>query len=259
MHCHPSVIEYIRASRPKPLGEILAEDGIARPGKPSAATGDSWQNYAWRWALCHLLENNPNYAPRFRALGLGFLNNQPVSFADTYGSMLSEIAFEYRFFLAHLDEGYRVDLCHWDWKRKFRTTSPSAAMPSHVVANHGWQPSGVIVSPEHKYDYSASGVWQTAKDAKETTADGQADGSGRLEGVIFKDFVLGEPFALSAFGSFTPPSEGRLYLRCRDQWNEMADNRGAMTVKIKRSGEGPQLPRPSRTADEPEATTDKSE
>ena len=63
------------------------------------------------------------------------------------------------------------------------------------------------------------------------TADGQPPGVGRLEGVILQDFKLSDPFPLGAFGSFTPPSEGRLYLRCGDAWNELAENRGAVTVK----------------------------
>ena len=54
-------------------------------------TGDSWQNYAWRWALCHLLETNPNYTKKFRPLGLGMLMKQPVSFEQTYGDVADQI------------------------------------------------------------------------------------------------------------------------------------------------------------------------
>ena len=57
---------------------------------------------------------------RFRPLGLGFLGEQKVSFEETYGAMAAEISFEYLFFVAHLEQGYRVDLCSWDWKKKFK-------------------------------------------------------------------------------------------------------------------------------------------
>jgi len=250
VHCHPLMIQYIRTSRPKPLGEILSEGTPARGGRSLAQSGDSWQSYSWRWALCHLLANNPNYAARFRPLGLGFLTGQKVSFEDTYGAMQTELAFEYHFFLQHLDEGYRVDLCSWDWKRKFKELSGGTPISARVAASRGWQASGAILSASTKYDYSASGVWQTGKEAKETTADGQSDGTGRLEGVIFKAFQLSEPFALGAYGSFTPPSDGQLYLRCHDRWNELADNKGSMIVKIKLSDTGAPLPRPTRTSDE---------
>ncbi len=247
VHCPDYVIRYIHSRPPKPLGEILSE---GRPGSPSGATGDSWQNYAWRWALCHLLVNNPNYSARFRPLGLGFLTGQHVSFAETYGSMLDEVAFEYRFFVRHADQGYRVDLGRWDWNHQFKEPAGDSTVVARVAARRGWQASGAIVSSDKPYDYSASGAWRTSKDGPETTANGQNDGSGRLEGVVFKDFVLSEPFELGAYGAFTPPSDGRLFLRCRDKWHELADNKGSMTVTIKRSSPGSKLPRPSSKADE---------
>ena len=55
----PVVINYLKNSPPKKMLDIVAAGQI---------TGDSWQAYAWRWALCHLLCNNPNYAGRFKAL-----------------------------------------------------------------------------------------------------------------------------------------------------------------------------------------------
>ncbi len=223
VHCHPYVVEYIRASPIKPLSEILSD----RIG----TTGDSWQNYAWRWALCHLLENNPNYSARFRALGTGYLNGQRIDFGEMFGAMLPEIAFEYRFFIRHLDQGYRVDLCSWDWKHKFRELRAGSAT-ARVAANRGWQPSGAILEGGKTYRCMASGTWQTSKDGPSVSADGADDGAGRLEGVMFQEFVLGEPIALAADGTFKAPSDGRLYLRCRDEWNRLADNKGTVNVKI---------------------------
>jgi hypothetical protein len=247
VNCDPIVVDYIRSQSPKPLAEIVADQN-------SNGKSDSWQNYAWRWALCHMLENNPNYSARFRALGLGFLAGQPVSFAESFAPMRSEAAFEYRFFLKHLDQGYRVDLCSWDWKRKFKEPSGGTSVSSRITANRGWQPSGVTVVEGRQYDYSSSGAWQTGKDSNETSADGQRDGTGKLDAVVMKDFGLTAPFPLGAYGSFSAPSDGQLYLRCRDAWNELADNRGSMSVKIKLSG-GTTLPRPGRTLEAASETT----
>ena len=61
VHCPDYVIEYIHSRPPKPLREILTEEFGSGPAAPY--TGDSWENYAWRWALCHLLVHNTNYAP----------------------------------------------------------------------------------------------------------------------------------------------------------------------------------------------------
>ena len=86
---------------PKSLAEALS---------PHQASGDSWQNYASRWALCHFLAHAPNYSPQFLSLGRGLLTGQDVSFEQTYGAMARELSFEYLFFLEHLAPGYCVDL-----------------------------------------------------------------------------------------------------------------------------------------------------
>ena len=128
VNCDPYVVEYLHATPPKSLNEIVNAQEF---------TGDSWQNYAWRWALCHLLAYNPNYAERFRPLGLGLLTKQPVSFEQTYGAMASEISFEYLFFLKHFDIGYRADLCRWDWHKKYIPLRGSRAVTVKVDALRG--------------------------------------------------------------------------------------------------------------------------
>jgi len=228
VHIHDVVLEYLRESEPKSLNEIVNGQEF---------TGDSWQNYAWRWALCHLLANNVNYAPKFRPLGLALLKKEPTSFEAVYGDMANEIMFEYRFFLKHLEQGYRVDLCSWDWNRKFRAPKGSATVAAKIKADRGWQPSGVIVTSGVEYEYKTAGTWQTAEDAKPVSADGAQtdDGAGRLMGVVMnvEKFELGEPFELGADGSFSAPSDGQLYLRCRDKWGALADNKGTLTIKLK--------------------------
>src|SRR5205823_1487513 len=104
-------------------------------------------NYAWRWALCHLLANNTNYASRFRPLGLALLTKQPdASFEQTYGDMSQEISFEYRQFLEHVDNGLRADLCSWDWKAKFKVVKSGNVTQAKVEAGKGWQPSRLILT-----------------------------------------------------------------------------------------------------------------
>ena len=77
VNCHTEAVRYIRNSEPKSLNAIVNAREI---------TGDSWENYCWRWALCHLLANNPNYYDRFRPLGLGLLMEKPdATFEAVYG------------------------------------------------------------------------------------------------------------------------------------------------------------------------------
>lgn len=218
------VVRYLRESPPRSLLEIV--DPADVPG--------GWQDYAWRWALCHLLANNSNYSSRFRPLGLGMLTQQPVSFEKVYDAMADEISFEYLFFLKHVDRGYRVDLCEWDWKKRFRGLT-SRAISARVVANRGWQGTSAKLSAGEQYQYSATGAWKLGKDEEAVDADGSGDGRGRLVGVLMNEFELGEPFDLGSQGEFTAENDGNLYVRCNDEWNALADNDGRMVVKLKRT------------------------
>lgn len=244
VHCHEGVLDYLQNSEPKELVEIV---------DTSERTGDSWENYAWRWVLCHMLANNPNYAPRFKPLGLGMLAGQNVNFESVYGPMAKEIQFEYTFFLKHIDQGYRADLCAWDWKSKFSALKGAQPITTKIDAMRGWQASRITVTADEEYEYSVSGTWKTSTDNDACDANG-AEGSGKLVGIIFDDYKLSEPFELGTYGTFTPPFNGNLMLRCEDKWNELADNSGKMQVKLKLAGKGNRLPIPEMKP-EPAKTT----
>lgn len=241
------MLDYLHSLPVLSAGEIVADDAADGEARGSAQTGDSWQAYARRWALCHLLVNNENYAGRFRALGLNYLSGAKPRFEEVFASQLDEIDFELREFTAHVEQGYRADLCCWDWQRKFQDAQKTQTS-SRILAQRGWQPSGAILKSGESYAYSTSGTWRSQANAAATTADGNASGRGRLEGVVFQDFQLGEPFLLGESGTFIPPQDGRLYLRCHDDWNALADNSGFVNVKIhglKKAQSPPELPAPA--------------
>jgi hypothetical protein len=221
---HDEVMKYLKQSAPKGVLEITAA---------GQKTGDSWKNYAWRWALCHLLSTNPNYSARFKPLGMALLNDQRTSFEEVYGSMSKEISFEYQFFLKHMEQGYRSDLCAWDWKTKPQRLRGTASAQVKVAANRGWQSSRVLVKAGDKVSYSAVGEWDLGESGPKTGPEGDETGRGRLECVLFSGFELMEPFELGANGDYEAQSSGTLFVRCRDDWCKIADNTGAVTVKFK--------------------------
>jgi hypothetical protein len=224
VNCHEIVVEYLKSEPPKELTEITAA---------GQQTGDSWRNYAWRWALCHLLANNPNYAPRFRPLGLALLTNQDTSFEAVYGPMEREITFEYQFFLRHFGRGYRVDLCSWDWKTKFTALKGTSSVQAKIDASRGWQPSRLWAKENTRYAFTTTGTWKVAKEGDDLSPDGDAEGKGRLVGILLDDYQLSEPFDLGASGEWTAPQEGHLFLRCQDGWCDLADNKGTVAVRWK--------------------------
>lgn len=251
VNCHPYVAKYIRSVEPKSLNEIVNGN--------REVTGDTWQNYAWRWALCHLLATNPNYSQRFRPLGLGILVGKKATFEGVYGSMAKEISFEYRFFLDHVGVGFRADLCAWDWKSKYRfPRSTGTTVVASVSARGGWQASRCIVKKGEDYDFMASGEWQFAEASPLVDADGADDGRGKLVGAIFNDDVysVGKPFELGAFGTWTAPADGRLVLRCQQPWTEIdEEDAGKLSFRIKIAGAGKAFEDPrtvsSRTTKKP--------
>jgi hypothetical protein len=244
VNADPRIIEYLRNESPrKSLNEVLA---------PFQATGDCWQNYAWRWVLCHLLATNPNYSADFRRLGLLYLDKgrirveEPMreqfwlaDFQNVFGPRWREIEFEYNFLVDHLATGFRDDLCAWDWKKKFMPcTTTSRSITTKIPARGGWQPSGLTLAEGQQYEYTTSGTWKVAANAEALAGDGDQGGQGRLLAVVMKDYRLGKPVELSAEGTLTAPSNGNLYFRCNDKWTELDDNSGAITVRLKYKPKG---------------------
>ncbi len=223
VHADQREIEFLHNHPPKSLAEPLS---------PAQVTGDCWQNYASRWALCHFLATNPNYSCQFRRLGHGFVTGKDVSFEQTYAATTRQLFFEYLFFLDHISSGYRADLCAWNWTKKCTCLQPGHTLKAAVSAGRGWQPTGLTVHSGIRYEYCAEGTWQIAGTPESVDCDGDGEGRGRLVGVLMNDDQLGAEFELGANGSFQPDADGDLYLRCRNKWNELAGDVGCVRVKF---------------------------
>ena len=154
------------------------------------------------WALCHMLLCNPNYATRFRALGDSYVTQGRDSFDSAFAPVAKEMAFEYAFFLEHMDVGYRVDLCRWDWQKRFHTLDARGTASARIEAARGYQASGLTVVAGQHYDYATIGSWGTSAEEPSTNADGDARGTGRMVAVVLDAYRLGEPFDLGNQGTF---------------------------------------------------------
>ncbi len=229
----PAVMAYLQRAQPK---RRLLE--IAVPGRTPSG---GWQDYAWRWALCHMLANNPNYSDRFKPLAIALMEERPgVSFESVYGPVAREISFEYDQFLRTVGNGYRADLAAWPWEAKFRSLNgESGSVKAEVKARAGWQASGLRVERGVRYEAVAEGAWRTAPAGEPIGADGDQDGHGRLVAVVFREeaFAVGAPLPLGAMRAFTPVEDGQLFLRCDDDWTQLGDNDGAIAVTLRRVAE----------------------
>ena len=218
------VTEYLRRSKPRTVKEIT---------KGKTGTVGSWQNYCWRWALCHLLATNKNYSKKFRPLGLGMLTKKKGSFSATYGKQSRELEFEYSFFLKHVQPGFDVERCSWDWDARFRKLKSAKPVRFDIRADQGWQASGVRLEPGQKYKLTADGKWQLTQDDEPVSANGTGN-SGQLVGVVMTKMKLGEPFVIGEKSEYLSRVAGDLYLRCGDAWNSLADNTGEISVSVEK-------------------------
>lgn len=190
------------------------------------------EEYLWSWALCHLLATNPNFSARFQKLGEEFLTTRQATLHQQFSEMYEQLKFEYRFFLEHVEPGYRADLCYWEWPEFVAADAVPSAVSVAILAARGWQATGLRVVSGQTYTYDAEGVWSTGGSNVMTDAGGLTDQSGQLVAIILRDFQLTEEFPLGSRGLFVPPSDGWLFLRCRDKWSSVGDNFGEVMVRI---------------------------
>jgi hypothetical protein len=85
-----------------------------------------------------------------------------------------------------------------------------------------------------EYQFHARGVWRVKTGDQAVSADGDAQQWGQLVGVILSQFELSPAIDLGEYGVFTAPSDGHLYLRCRDHWSQLSDNEGFQKVLFSR-------------------------
>jgi hypothetical protein len=226
----PVILTHLHGADPPTLAAITA---------PNQPPSNDWRDYTWRYALCQMLLDNPNYADRFRTLAGALMEGQPgVSFESVYGPVDREVAFEFEQFLAHVGNGYRADLTAWPWKAKQRKLAPGGLGRAKVKGAAGWQASGVEVEAGAVYVITAEGTCRLATDAEPTGPEGDAAGRGRLSGALYADFTLSPEIPLGSHSSWIAPADGLLMLRAADAWTELADNDGTLSITIRR-GEAP--------------------
>ena len=158
-----------------------------------------------------------------------------ATFENAFGDVAYEVSFEYDQFVQHFGNGYRADLCAWNWKVKASKISGKSRVRTAVKAAAGWQPTKLKVTPDQTYDFVTQGEWSIYEGSESFTADGNKSGLGRMVAAILTkaesgEYSLSEPFDLGTRGSFTPQYEGQLVVRCEDEWTALSDNDGEIEL-----------------------------
>lgn len=220
-------LDDLLANRVNPEGPVLLKQWS---GSESLQVENMFKSYAWSWSLCYFLQNNPNYAHRFRRLGERYLEKRQDSFRQLFGSDWQQLEFEYREFLAHIQPGYRVDLCAWDWNKSFQAIDHKTIVNRRIHAARGYQPTGLFVEQGRTYQFAWEGTWQGVSEHEKASSDV----GKKLIGVVFTDFELGRALDLECQGTFVAPESGRLYVRCGTEWNGLGENSGSVKLQLKK-------------------------
>jgi len=228
------VLRHLKTTPPKSLAEIV---------QPGQLSGDAWRAYSWRWALCYMLVNNPNYGRRFHRLGDAMMRpNSRANFYTEFMDVIPELSFEYQLFLTYLGNGYQQELCSWDWRTKAIGLQNGRMARCEIEARRGWQATSAALVAGETCELVAQGKWSL--DGKTMLdADGDADGNGRLIGAILTRhepggqespfYTLSAEFPLGSKVTFTAVTDGHLFVRCNEDLTQIGDNSGKLKVAIR--------------------------
>lgn len=210
--------------------------------------------YGWCWAAAAFLDGHPRYRERFRAL-----KNRAADASDAFSSRFAaelradarELAEEWQLFVAELDYGY-------DLARSAILRTPAQGSSGDLSGNgvtvridaaRGWQSSGVAVEAGKRYDIAASGRYQVGDSPKpwicEPTGVTIEYWRGRPLGMLLGAVApaderdseltpLVKDSAVGAHAEWTCTDSGTLYFRVNEASSGLKDNRGQVTVVIRR-------------------------
>lgn len=248
------------------LGRIrLVEDEVRKSGPRTLqsiidlAPDEFLSNppYAWAWALCQYLDGHPRYHEPFRRFGHVVTTGVPDELAgELFSEKFPDLSEEWLLFAANLTHGYDQERAAIDFSSGKHLAAGDTATTT-IVADRGWQSSGVAVEKGDVLTISATGRFVIAKSAAHADRKGEIAWDSEPQGVSIR-YHAGEPLGklVAVIRSTEPPKNahstmldvipighatkltagvsGTLYFRVNDAWNELADNSGEIPIEVRR-------------------------
>jgi hypothetical protein len=206
--------------------------------------------YAWCWAATFLLDHEPRFQARFRQLAR-LVRNADFNrrFRESIGADWPLLLEEWQLFVHDLEYGYDV-------ARTALDLAPGKPLPAQgatisVVADRGWQNSGIRLEAGVSYRLRASGRYQVGNQPQVWWCE-----PGGVSIRYYKGLPLGvllaalrpdpategapscflRPSVLGLDGRLTPQQSCTLFLKINDSAAELADNAGKLSVEVCREG-----------------------
>lgn len=213
------------------------------------------EHYAWSWALCAMLEGTPRFQPRFRKLKDHVRDVRfNARFRDLFAADWDDLQTEWLAFISTIDYGFdfsRMALVHTDLADVAVAASTNA--PIQILADRGWQSTGLLFRAGEEYEITASGRYQIARDADGKPWPCEPGGvtieyfHGRPLGALLGALDSGDevepqhetptfarPALLGLHATIRPARDGILYLRVNDSSAKLDDNSGQISVTVKK-------------------------
>ncbi len=240
--------------------QIVRDDFAKKQGKPidavfQLAAEDYNENeaYAWSWAFAAFCENNPLYRDPFRQTAR-FLSSGEKELGRKFEELLDDTAKkriddDWEDFVANIDFGYDFERTRIADVSKGKNFTGDAEVA--VLADRGWQNSGLYFEKGKTYEISASGRFQLGDSPKiwwsEPNGITIRYHRGAPMGILLatlipdadvaKTSAIGVGFAspriIGNGGSWTVEQSGTLFFRLNDFPSELSDNQGTATVRIR--------------------------
>jgi hypothetical protein len=202
--------------------------------------------YGWCWALAAFFDSHPRSQKAFRALRTRIRTADLTQwFKQQVQEDWADLSEDWQVFVMNIEYGY--DIARSAIVRKTAQAIPPSGATATIAADRGWQSTGILLTQGSTYDVGATGRYQVAETSKiwwcepggVTIHYYQGRPLGTLLGAVRDDTMplrgstpLVAPEAIGLGRTFTPQSNGTLYLKINESAADLSDNQGQITVRV---------------------------
>lgn len=224
---------------------LMLEDVFRYDARAHLKTGP----YGWSWAAAAFLDAHPATQSAFRELKSKTSDRSPgfsSALIERVGRQWPAVREDWQLFVVNIDYGY--DVARSAVVRKADVAGLTAqGATATIVADHGWQSTGLRLEGGKKYWLKASGRYEVARTPQVWVCEPggvtiryhQGLPLGMLLAAVgdmeqpssgVTPLARAQPIGLA--GEIEPTSTGTLYLKINDSPAELADNDGDIQVMI---------------------------
>ena len=202
--------------------------------------------YGWCWAMAAFFDSHPRYQQHFRELRKRIRTDDITQwFRQQLEDDWSDLREEWQVYVMNIEYGY--DVARSAIVRKPAQPLAHSGTTAQIVADRGWQSTGVRIEAGVTYRIEATGRYQVAETSEiwwcepggVTIHYYQGRPLGMLLGAVRDDqqplaglTPLLKPDPIGLGRDLTPQTGGTLYLKINESAADLSDNRGDITVKI---------------------------